>query len=72
MDLRTLKAQLYAAANEFDNVPVVGKPARVKLTAAVDYLMEVVNSIVVEPPQIENHSDAEKDVMSNEHDCAEP
>jgi len=72
MDMRTLKAQLYAAANEFDNIPVIGKTARVKLTAAVDYLVSVTNSIVIEPPQEMNPSDAEKDVVSDEHDFAEP
>lgn len=71
MDMRTIKAQLYAAANEFDNIPVVGKAARVKLTAAVDYLMGVANSIVIEQPVMENPSDAEKEVVSDEHDCAE-
>ena len=69
MDMKNLKQQLYAVANAIDAVPVVGKEARVKLTAGVDYLMGIANSIVIEPQ--ETSTKEEKDVMSDEHDCAE-
>ena len=70
MDMEKLKQHLYVIADTFDNIPVTGRTARVRLTAGVDSLMNLANGIEI-PQKEEKVSDAKKDVVNDEHDCTE-
>lgn len=69
MDMEKVRLQLISVSRMLDSIPVVGKESRNKLTYGVDYLENLANSLV--QSEAAHAPDAEKDVVTDEHDCAE-
>jgi len=66
MEKAKLSQQLLAIANVLDGVSVIGRDNRMKLTTGVDALVSLANNVCTEAVPEEN-----KDVVTDEHDCAE-